>query len=102
MARVRIISNRVVLAGGVSKAKGEEVVGPAESLHELVRTGSAEWVEGGPVAIEPEPVLSFASASAADLATAEGLTAAEFEGVEPSGKGGHTKADVEAVLQARG
>lgn len=104
MARVRIVSNKVVLAGGVTRLEGEELVGPAVSLKALVRAGSAEWVEGGPDGpeSEAEPVMyAFASAAASELAEAEGLGPADFEGVEPSGATGYTKADVESVLQGR-
>lgn len=108
MARVRIVSNKVVLAGGVTRLEGEELVGPEVSLKALVRAGSAEWVESGPGAADdasdPEaaPIMyAFASAAASELAEAEGFGPADFEGVEPSGATGYTKADVEAVLRRR-
>lgn len=85
-------------------------MGPADALGDLVRAGSAEWVEGGPVEAKPVPTAStgtveavqFASATASDLAESEGLTAADFAGITASGKTGYTKADVEAALQAQG
>jgi hypothetical protein len=99
MARVRITSSRVIRLSGVL-VKGDVLDGPDAELDALVQAGSAKWVSETP---EPETtVVGFASSAASDFAAEEGLTAAEFEGIEPSGKGGFTKADVEAVVQARG
>lgn len=112
MGRVRIISNRVVRPGRVL-TRGELYDAPDLELQLLVRMGSAEWVEDASAAVEesepeeaaevpeqPEAV-AFASSSAEKLAGAAGLTATDFAGLEPSGKTGFTKADVEAVI-ARG
>lgn len=102
MARARIISNKAVTAGG-TLSRGDEVEGVLAEA--LVDAGSAEWVEGGPEHVEPEPeptVLAFASDSAAELAEAEGLGPADFQGLAPSGRGGYTKADVQSVVDSRG
>lgn len=44
--------------------------------------------------------VEFGSQSAEDLAVEAGLSADDF-GMEPSGKTGYTKADVEAVIEAK-
>lgn len=45
--------------------------------------------------------VNFASDEAAEAAVAAGLSPEDFEDVEPSGAGGFTKADVEAVAKGR-
>jgi len=52
---------------------------------------------------EPDPLdplegIPFASSSAEELARSRALIAEDFDGVQPSGVTGFTKADVEAVL----
>lgn len=112
MAKVRIVSNRVALPGGVTRRKGDTFEGPLDVLERMVDVGAAEWLEGGPEpepAPEPEPEApepegdapEFASKSAAELAESEGLTAADFDGIEASGRNGYTKSDVRAALAAR-
>lgn len=109
MGRVRIVSNRVVRPGRVL-TRGELYDAPDLELQLLVRMGSAEWVEDAPAAVEesepeeaaeapeqPEAV-AFASPAAEKLAQEKKLSGADFAGVEPSGKTGFTKADVEAVI----
>lgn len=105
MATVRILSNMVALPGGVTRRKGDTFDGPDELCEKMVRVRAAEWVEGGPAKADepetaPEPP-AFASASAEKLAAAEGLAAEDFAGVEPSGKTGYTKADVESVVEGK-
>ena len=65
---------------------------------------SATEVERVP---DPDPDFSglagidFASDEAAELASKHGLQAAEFDGIEPSAKGGFSAADVRTVYSAR-
>ena len=56
---------------------------------------------------DPDPGMSglagidFASDEAAELANKHKLQAAEFDGIEPSAKGGFSAADVRSVYSAR-
>ena len=65
---------------------------------------SATEVERVP---DPDPGMSglagidFASDEAAELANKHGLQAAEFDGIEPTAKGGFSAADVRSVYSAR-
>lgn len=119
MARARIVSARIYLPDKML-VRGDILEGSDLELQLLVRGGSAEWVEEGgeeEASVQPSnPKVEaedrsenekdvgpdFASSSAAVLAEAEGLIAADFAGLEPSGKTGFTKADVEGVLADKG
>lgn len=46
------------------------------------------------------PAFDYASAAARELAEGAGLEPGHFVGVEPSGKDGYTKADVQAVIDS--
>lgn len=74
--------------GGTS----EEQAPPAAPQSATPEGGSAESALSG---------VDFASDEAAELANAEGLTAADFEGQKGSGANGFTKPDVRRIAAAK-
>lgn len=74
---------------------GSKALPDLEKTH--VRFEEVAPEEGEPNADSLEGV-DFASGAAEEAATEAGLTTEDFEGVDQSGEGGYTKADVEGII----
>lgn len=103
---VRVLLRQSVIGtGGDVWHAGQEYAAPADLARQLVGRGAAERVES--VSTSPKPKakpnpldgVDFASDQAAELAMAARLTAADFDGIDPSGSTGYTKSDVAAILE---
>lgn len=100
--RIRLRQSVIGTGGDVWHA-GQEYAAPADLARQLVGRGAAELVATvatSPKA-KPNPLdgVDFASDQAAELAMAARLTAADFDGIDPSGASGYTKSDVAAILE---
>lgn len=71
---------------------------PAKSLDTTGGAYGPEVNERGDAAPNPLAGIDFASDAAAEKAMGAGLTAEDFADREPSGKGGYTARDVDAIL----
>jgi hypothetical protein len=60
-----------------------------------------DWGTSRTRTTSPLEGVSFASEAAGETAATAGLTAADFEGFDPSGQEGYTKPDVAKVLASR-
>jgi hypothetical protein len=68
---------------------------------------SGDWTAKSTAKDPPPPApeyvagVTFASDAAGEAAKAAGLTAADFEGVQPTGQDGYTKPDVTKVIASK-
>ena len=92
------ITGAVGYDGRVYRAGDEEafLADTEDADVDLARLEEQGAVEGS--GKDAEEGAGFASDAAEQLAKDEGLTSDDFDGVEPSGATGYTKADVEKVV----
>lgn len=103
----RTIKGAVGLNGTVYR-EGQEKELEAAAKEAGVKSNPAWYGEGDDTAAGPTTAttgaldgLDFASDEAAEAASAAGLSAGDFDGMEPSGAGGFTKADVTKAASKR-